>query len=89
MNPTDLADVSGDTYTYLMNGQAPNGNWTGIFKPGEKLRLRFINGSALSYFWNRSYGKTADLAAMKEKRPTRLDLLQVFGCGSDSVFAMP
>ena len=50
MNPTDLADVSGDTYTYLMNGQAPNGNWTGIFKPGEKLRLRFINGSAMSYF---------------------------------------
>ncbi|KPU54052.1 copper-resistance, CopA family protein [Pseudomonas fluorescens] len=50
MNPTDLADVSGDTYTYLLNGQAPNGNWTGIFKPGEKLRLRFINGSAMSYF---------------------------------------
>ncbi|MGH8332834.1 MAG: copper resistance system multicopper oxidase [Pseudomonas sp.] len=50
MNPTDLADVSGDTYTYLMNGQAPNGNWTGIFKQGEKLRLRFINGSAMSYF---------------------------------------
>ncbi|MCE4054704.1 copper resistance system multicopper oxidase [Pseudomonas sp. Au-Pse12] len=50
MSPTDLGDVSGDTYTYLMNGQAPNGNWTGIFKPGEKLRLRFINGSAMSYF---------------------------------------
>ncbi|QGF91721.1 copper resistance system multicopper oxidase [Pseudomonas sp. CFSAN084952] len=50
MNPTDLADVSGDTYTYLMNGQTPNGNWTGIFKPGEKLRLRFINGSSMSYF---------------------------------------
>ncbi|MEB0024776.1 copper resistance system multicopper oxidase [Pseudomonas sp. MH9.2] len=50
MSPTDLADVSGDTYTYLMNGQAPNGNWTGIFKRGEKLRLRFINGSSMSYF---------------------------------------
>ncbi|SFT68895.1 copper resistance system multicopper oxidase [Pseudomonas marincola] len=50
MSPTDLADVSAYTYTYLMNGQAPNGNWTGIFKPGEKLRLRFINGSAMSYF---------------------------------------
>ncbi|WP_439889157.1 copper resistance system multicopper oxidase [Pseudomonas sp. MBLB4123] len=50
MSPTDLADVSGYTYTYLMNGQAPNGNWTGLFKPGEKLRLRFINGSAMSYF---------------------------------------
>ncbi|WP_150306184.1 copper resistance system multicopper oxidase [Pseudomonas saliphila] len=50
MSPTDLADISGYTYTYLMNGQAPNGNWTGLFKPGEKLRLRFINGSAMSYF---------------------------------------
>ncbi|MDD2113269.1 copper resistance system multicopper oxidase [Pseudomonas asiatica] len=50
MSPTDLADVSGYTYTYLMNGQAPNGNWTGVFKPGEKIRLRFINGSAMTYF---------------------------------------
>lgn len=50
MSPTDLADVSGYTYTYLMNGQAPDGNWTAIFKPGEKIRLRFINGSAMSYF---------------------------------------
>ncbi|MHC8354799.1 copper resistance system multicopper oxidase [Pseudomonas sp. LB3P81] len=50
MNPTDLADVSGATYTYLMNGQAPDANWTGVFRPGEKLRLRFINGSAMSYF---------------------------------------
>ncbi|KAB0498240.1 copper resistance system multicopper oxidase [Pseudomonas lini] len=50
MNPTDLADVSGTTYTYLMNGQAPNMNWTGVFRPGEKLRLRFINGSSMTYF---------------------------------------
>ena len=50
MSPTDLADVRGYTYTYLMNGQAPDGNWTGIFKPGEKIRLRFINASAMTYF---------------------------------------
>jgi CopA family copper-resistance protein len=50
MNQTDLADVSGETYTYLMNGTAPAGNWTGIFKPGERVRLRVINGSAMSYF---------------------------------------
>lgn len=50
MTPTDLADVTGATYTYLMNGAAPDGNWTGLFKPGEKIRLRFINGSAMSYF---------------------------------------
>jgi CopA family copper-resistance protein len=50
MSPSDLADVSGATYTYLMNGTAPAGNWTGLFCPGEKLRLRFINGSSMSYF---------------------------------------
>jgi CopA family copper-resistance protein len=50
MNPTDLADVSGYTYTYLMNGTTPAGNWTGIVKSGERVRLRFINGSAMSYF---------------------------------------
>jgi len=50
MNPTDLADISGYTYTYLMNGVAPAGNWTGLFRPGEKVRLRFINGSAMSFF---------------------------------------
>ncbi|MGW7771498.1 copper resistance system multicopper oxidase [Pseudomonas machongensis] len=50
MSPTDLADVSGYTYTYLMNGQAPDTNWTGLFKPGEKIRLRFINASAMTYF---------------------------------------
>jgi CopA family copper-resistance protein len=50
MNPTDLSDVSSSTYTYLMNGTAPAGNWTGLFAPGERVRLRFINGSAMTYF---------------------------------------
>jgi len=50
MAPTDLSDVTGHTYTYLMNGMAPAGNWTGLFTPGEKVRLRVINGSAMSYF---------------------------------------
>lgn len=50
MDPTDIADVSGATYTYLLNGQAPDVNWTGLFAPGETIRLRFINGSAMSYF---------------------------------------
>ena len=50
MKPTDLADVSGYAYTYLMNGQAPNANWQGLFKRGERVRLRFINGSAMSIF---------------------------------------
>jgi CopA family copper-resistance protein len=50
MDPTDLADVSGSAYTYLMNGTTPNGNWTGLFRPGEKVRLRFINGSSMTFF---------------------------------------
>ena len=50
MSAADLADVTGTTYTYLMNGQAPAANWTGLFTPGERVRLRFINGSAMTYF---------------------------------------
>jgi CopA family copper-resistance protein len=50
MNPTDLMDVSGYAYTYLMNGAPPNSNWTALFSRGEKVRLRFINGSAMSIF---------------------------------------
>jgi CopA family copper-resistance protein len=50
MNPTDLADVSAYTYTYLMNGVTPSGNWTGVFRPGEKLRLRLINSGAMTFF---------------------------------------
>ena len=50
MSWADLSDVTGATYTYLMNGHAPAGNWTGLFRPGERVRLRFINGSAMTYF---------------------------------------
>lgn len=50
MNATDLADVTGATYTYLVNGQPPGANWTGGFTPGERVRLRFINGASMSYF---------------------------------------
>lgn len=50
MNPTDLADVSAATYTYLMNGTTPAGNWTGLCRPGERIRLRFINGAANSFY---------------------------------------
>ena len=50
MNPTDIADVGGATYTYLLNGAAPAGNWIGLFTPGERVRLRIINGSAMSHF---------------------------------------
>jgi CopA family copper-resistance protein len=50
MSPTDISDVSGATYTYLLNGNHPNANWTGLFQPGERIRLRFINGSSMTFF---------------------------------------
>ena len=50
MDATDLADVNGATYTYLMNGMAPERNWTALFEPGQRVRLRIINASAASFF---------------------------------------
>src|SRR5260370_6575921 len=50
MSPTDILDVSGATYTYLINGQGPAANWTDPFRPGERVRLRFINGSSIGVF---------------------------------------
>ncbi|MBO1520117.1 copper resistance system multicopper oxidase [Oceanisphaera pacifica] len=50
MSPTDLADLSSETLTYLMNGTAPAGNWTALFKQGERVRLRFINGAGNSFY---------------------------------------
>lgn len=50
MNPTDLADLTGAAYTYLMNGVPPLGNWTGLFQPGERVRLRFIDAGAMTIF---------------------------------------
>jgi CopA family copper-resistance protein len=50
MDPSDISDVTGFTYTFLMNGFAPESNWTALFKPGERVRLRFINAGAATYF---------------------------------------
>jgi CopA family copper-resistance protein len=50
MTPTDILDVSGAIYTYLVNGQPPAANWIGLFQPGERVRLRFINGSSMTTF---------------------------------------
>ena len=50
MNPTDLADLSASVLTFLMNGSTPLANWRGLFKRGERIRLRFINGSSNSFF---------------------------------------
>jgi CopA family copper-resistance protein len=50
MTPTDLSDVNANTYTYLMNGTTATGNWTALFRRGERVRLRFINGSSMTHF---------------------------------------
>ena len=50
MDPTDILDVTGYTYTYLANGQAPASNWTALFRTGERVRLRFINSAAMTIF---------------------------------------
>ncbi|WP_428027878.1 copper resistance system multicopper oxidase [Altererythrobacter sp.] len=50
MDPTDISDVTGSTYSFLINGQATAENWTGLFKPGERVRLRVINASAMTNF---------------------------------------
>ena len=50
MDQTDLADVTGATYTYLINGMASQDNWTALFNPGQRVRFRFINAAAMTTF---------------------------------------
>mgnify|MGYP000044190457 CR=1 FL=1 len=50
MDPADIADITGAAYTYLINGHGPGDNWTGLFSPGERVRLRIINASAMTIF---------------------------------------
>ncbi|MDQ3414699.1 MAG: copper resistance system multicopper oxidase, partial [Verrucomicrobiota bacterium] len=50
MDPSDIADITGHHFTFLMNGVAPEANWTGLFRPGERVRLRFINAAAVTFF---------------------------------------
>ena len=50
MDPSDISDVTGEVLTYLVNGHGPKDNWTGLFRPGERVRLRFINAAAMTLF---------------------------------------
>jgi len=79
MSPTDIADVTGYTYNYLMNGLHPAGNWTGVFKPGERVRLRVINGSAMSYFNVRIPGLRMTVVAAdgQNVKPVEIDEFQI------------
>ena len=50
MNPRDISDVTGSTYTFLINGHGPQDDLQFAFVPGERVRLRVINGSAMTFF---------------------------------------
>ncbi len=50
MDPTDVLDVTAAACTYIVNGHGPRDNWTGLFRPGERVRLRVINASAMTNF---------------------------------------
>ncbi len=79
MSPHDLSDVSGATYTFLVNGTTPQGNWTGLFDNGEKVRLRIINASAMTYFDVRIPGLKMTVVAAdgQEVHPVTVDEFRI------------
>lgn len=91
MNPTDILDVTAYTYTYLLNGVHPAGNWTGLFEPGERVRLRFINGSAMSYFNVRIPGLPMTLVAADGPlvAPVEIDEIQIAVAETYDVVVQP
>ena len=91
MSPRDIADVTGHTYTYLMNGLHPEANWTGLFRPGERVRLRFINGSSMSYFNVRLPGlaMTVVQADGQNVAPVEVDELQIAVAETYDVIVRP
>jgi len=79
MSPSDIADVTGATYTYLVNGHGPDDNWTGLFQPGERVRLRVINASAMTIFNLRIPGLPLTIVAAdgSDVKPVETDELQI------------
>ncbi|MDN5862484.1 MAG: copper resistance system multicopper oxidase, partial [Salinisphaera sp.] len=76
MSPTDIADVTDSAYRYLMNGLHPAANWTGLFSPGERVRLRFINASAMTYFNVRIPGLTMTVVAADGQNVQPVDVAE-------------
>jgi len=78
MDPADVADVTGSTYTYLVNGHGPKDNWTALFRPGERVRLRFVNASAMTTFNVRIPGLPMTIVAADglNVRPVEIDEFQ-------------
>ncbi|MEX0599624.1 MAG: multicopper oxidase domain-containing protein, partial [Rhodothermales bacterium] len=72
MEATDISDVTGATYTFLTNGQSPGANWTGLFHPGERVRLRFVNASAATIFDVRLPGLEMDVVQVSGQHVERV-----------------
>lgn len=79
MDPTDISDVTGAVLTYLVNGHGPKSNWTALFKPGERVRLRFINAAAMTVFDVRIPGLTMTVVSAdgQNVRPVAVDEFQM------------
>jgi FtsP/CotA-like multicopper oxidase with cupredoxin domain len=91
MDPTDLADVSAASYTYLVNGATPAANWTGLFRPGERVRLRLINGSSNSIFDLRIPGLRLRVIAAdgQDVEPVEVDELRLSAAETCDVLVEP
>ena len=91
MSRTDIADVSAMTYTYLLNGHDAHSNWTGLFEPGERVRLRFINGSAMSFFNVRLPGlpMTVVQADGQDVQPVEVEEFQIGVAETYDVVVVP
>lgn len=91
MNPTDIADVTGATYTFLINGHGPADNWTGLFEPGDRVRLRFVNASAMSIFNVRIPGlpMTVVQADGLDVKPVEVDEFQIGTAETYDVIVQP
>lgn len=79
MDPTDVSDVTGAAYTFLINGHGPQDNWTALFHPGERVRLRFINAAAMTNFNVRIPGLSMEVVAADGQniRPVSADEFQI------------
>lgn len=91
MDPTDIADVTGATYTYLINGHGPVENWTGLFRPGERVRLRIVNAGAMTIFNIRVPGlpMTVVGADGNNVRPVMVDEFQISAAETYDVIVTP
>ncbi len=91
MDPTDISDVTGSAYTYLVNGHGPQDNWTALFRPGERVRLRFINASAMTIFNVRIPGLAMTVVAADGQpvRPIEVDEIQMTVAETYDVIVTP